>query len=228
MDWASSEFIQIVSFLLPGFVAAGVFHSLTAHPKPSQFERVIFALILTAIINAVLALITSQNLGTIWSNEGTLALAVVLAIFIGLIFTVIANQDLFHRILRKLRITRETAFPTEWYSAFIRRPQSYIVLHMEGQRRLYGWPEEWPSSPDTGHFLMGYAEWLIDEDDDQTSESIPLANVESIVVPVSAVEMVEFMEPPVPEREDSDGKITQSPTGKIDKTASPDQSRRSL
>ena len=37
MNWASGEVVGILTFLLPGFVAAAVFHSLTSHPKPDAF-----------------------------------------------------------------------------------------------------------------------------------------------------------------------------------------------
>lgn len=194
MDWASSDFIQVVSFLLPGFVAAWVFHGLTPYPKPPQFERLIHALILTAIVNALTIVIQESLSGVAWISESSLAVAVPLAFLIGTIFAFVANKDFAHRRLRKWGITTETSFPSEWYSAFVRR-RGYIVLHLEGERRLYGWPEEWPSSPDSGHFLMADVEWLTDEDDDRQSESLHLPNVETIAVPVSTVQMVEFMEP---------------------------------
>ena len=47
MNWASSEVVTILAFLLPGFVATAVFHSLTAHPKPNEFDRIVQALIFT-------------------------------------------------------------------------------------------------------------------------------------------------------------------------------------
>ena len=41
MKWASGEVVGILTFLLPGFVAAAIFYSLTSYPKsPSgDFER---------------------------------------------------------------------------------------------------------------------------------------------------------------------------------------------
>lgn len=41
MDWASSDVIGVLKFLLPGFIAAAVFYSLTSHPKPDAFNRII-------------------------------------------------------------------------------------------------------------------------------------------------------------------------------------------
>ena len=45
MSWASSEVVSVLTFLLPGFVAAAVFYSLTSHPKPGAFDRIVQALV---------------------------------------------------------------------------------------------------------------------------------------------------------------------------------------
>ena len=38
VSWASSEAVSVLIFLLPGFVAAGVFDSLISNPKPSGID----------------------------------------------------------------------------------------------------------------------------------------------------------------------------------------------
>jgi len=53
MNWASSEAVAILAFLLPGFVAAAIFYSLTSYPRPGAFERIVSALIFTAIGQAI-------------------------------------------------------------------------------------------------------------------------------------------------------------------------------
>ena len=40
MSRATSEIVAVLTFLLPGFVGAAAFHSLTSHPKPGEFDRV--------------------------------------------------------------------------------------------------------------------------------------------------------------------------------------------
>ena len=57
----------------------------------------------------------------------------------------------------------------------------------KGERRLYGWPTEWPSRPDEGHFLIEEVEWL------DGDKRIPAKGVAGMVVPASEVEMVEFL-----------------------------------
>ena len=46
----SGGLLQALLVLVPGFVAAEIYHSLTSHPKPSQFERVVQALMLTVFV----------------------------------------------------------------------------------------------------------------------------------------------------------------------------------
>jgi hypothetical protein len=65
---------------------------------------------------------------------------------------------------------------------------TYVVLHLKDERRLYGWPIEWPSVPDRGHFLLVQASWLKD------TEEIPIKGVKSILIDVNDVRWVEFME----------------------------------
>lgn len=187
MSWASSEVVGILTFLLPGFVAAAVFYSLTSYPKPSAFERVIQALIFTMIVQAVTVALDigfgASVLGE-WEPGPSVAIAVILA----LAATYLSNNDTAHWVLRRLRFTRETSFPTEWYSSFSRHHGCYVVLHLNGQRRLYGWPEEWPSRPDEGHFRISRGEWLVE------GEAQTLTGVSAILIPASEVEMVEFMD----------------------------------
>lgn len=206
MSWASSEVVSILTFLLPGFVAAAVFYSLTSYPKPGEFERVVQALIFTIVVQAVVGVLVTVLFwvgdwfgGGVWADApftktGEITISVPIAIMLGLVAVRIANNDTLHRLLRNLQFTRETSYPSEWYSAFSRHPDSYVVLHLKGERRLYGWPEEWPTRPDLGHFLIAEGEWLVDDD------RVLAKGVSAIMVPASEVEMVEFL-PAVPTNE---------------------------
>ena len=49
MSWANSEIVSVFIFLLPGFVAATVFYSFTAYPKPNEFGQVVQALVFTMV-----------------------------------------------------------------------------------------------------------------------------------------------------------------------------------
>ena len=192
MSWASGEVVNVLVFLLPGFVAASIFYSLTSHPKPSAFDRVIQALIFTVIGQAITAAFLLSDSATKenaqWTKTWEFVLSVLVAVVLALIAVYISNRDTLHRILRRLGVTKETSYPSEWYSAFSRHHDCYVVLHLKGQRRLYGWPEEWPGRPDEGHFRIAEGEWLVE------NERIPATGVSAILIPASEVEMVEFLQ----------------------------------
>lgn len=197
MEWTSSEVVGIITYLLPGFVTAWVFYGLTAHPRREPFERVVQALIFTALIQATIPGVrillewASQYvvLG-VWSREVAVVWSVVNAVLLGVVFSLIANKNWCHKLLWHCGITKRTSYPSEWYSVFNKKGR-HVILHLEGGRRLHGWPEEWPDSGDSGHFVIDKPTWLL-----ESNEEAPLHAVEQLVIPAKCVEMVEIMKFP--------------------------------
>jgi len=190
MDSLNNEVIVTMQFLLPGFVSAWVFYALTSHPKQSQFERLIQALIFTIIVQAFLVLtklIIEFYFSSIWNKNLELLSAFVLALILGLVLAYFSNNDKFHKLLRHLKITKETSYASEWFSAFSDQV-TYVVLHLDDGRRIYGWPKEWPTEPCQGHFYLQDVSWLT-----ETNEEIPLETVNGILVNGENVSLVEFM-----------------------------------
>ena len=182
-----------------GVIAAEIFHSLTSRPQLGAFDRIVPALIFTligqVITDCIVFVLGDADKGVFGTRGWEPLLSIVVAIALGLCAAGIANTDVLHRFLRSLRLTRETSYPSEWYSTFARHGQvSYIVLHLSGERRLYGYAEEWPSDPKDGHFRIAEAEWL-----DVGNERVPLAGVAAILVPAMEVAMIEFL--PVPDKQ---------------------------
>jgi small-conductance mechanosensitive channel len=196
MEFPSKVLIDVLSYLLPGFITAAIVYNLTPAPRPAPFERVVQALIFTIIVQVFLLTVRAtfllagrhvRPLGT-WTDHTGLVWSVLLASALGLVVAFLANTDRLHFLLRRLKITRQTSYSSEWYGAFCQNAE-FVVLHLAGQRRLYGWPKEWPSTPDTGHFVMVMAEWL------DSDKRIPLSGVDKVVIRVTDVEMVEMMKP---------------------------------
>ena len=192
-DIVTAGIVGVLTYLLPGLVAAATFYALTSHPKPNTFERIVQALIFTVLAQILAdqlpqpgqpADVQPPSLGS--ENWRTIA-SVLIAIMLALLATYISNNDTLHRILRKLGVTKETSHPSEWYSAFARKDPRYVVLHLNDQRRLYGWPEEWPSRSDHGHFRLADPTWL--DDKNEPIES----SVVDILIPADEVRMVEFL-----------------------------------
>jgi hypothetical protein len=195
MENLSNDLLSLLQYLLPGFVTAWIFYSLTSYPKPSQFERVIQALIFTLFVQVSVKLIkylleligTHWSLGE-WNHSLELALSVLIAIVFGFVFSYFANNDKVHKYFRNKGITKETSFPSEWFGAFL-KDVTFVVLHLKDERRLYGWPIEWPSEPTKGHFVIADPSWVSDE-----GKELPIIGVKNILINVNDVKWVEFLE----------------------------------
>ena len=193
MSWATSEVVGVLIFLLPGFVAAAVFYSLTSHAKPSGVERVLQALIFTIVGQAILRVAIATDLASVKRILGTQDLEIVINLLIGVVIGLVSahlfNHDVLHGFFRLIRLTRETGYPSEWYSSFSENSSCYVVLHLEDGRRLYGWPNEWPSDPERGHFEISEAEWLVGDDQNRGESN----EIMAIIISADDVRMVEFV-----------------------------------
>ena len=156
MSWASSEVVSVLVFLLPGFVAAAVFYSLTSYPKPNEFGQVIQALVFTMVGQSI-SWTLQPDFGT-QAFHGQSNLKQPFLFFL----------RLFSRSSSSISPTM--TLPTDFSGAsvslerihilpngirlLLRNPDSYVVLHLRDGRRLYGWPREWPSHPNKGHIRI--------------------------------------------------------------------------
>ena len=166
MDDVSKDLVSLLLQLFPGFIAAWILYGLTSYPKPSQFERVAQALVFSFLVKVLVvpehwALLYIGRMFPLapWDEGAELFAATVTGIAFGLIISYFANNDRLYRVARALGLTRRTAYPSEWYGALTRKPK-YVVLHLDGDRRISGWPLQWPSDPKHGHFELAAAAWL--------------------------------------------------------------------
>ena len=191
----SKDILALLTQLMPGFLTAWVVYGLTTYTKPSQFERIVQALIYSFMVSALVAvaepllLLAGQfvRLGT-WDSSAELIASAVLALALGFLRSFFMKNDVFFRQARRLGLTSRTPFPSEWYGAFSARPPRYVVLHLEGGRRITGYPIEWPTEPTSGHFKLTDAAWL-----DDLNNEIPLDTNDSILIAAKQVEMVKFL-----------------------------------
>lgn len=194
METLSKDLVLLLNYLLPGFLAAGVFHGLTAHPRPSEFERVVQALMFTVVIQAVLSLsrVVLELVGQIfslwpWDPRVENASSVMLALVTGGIAAYSMNSDVMHRWLRQRNCTTRTSHPSEWYGAFA-QGERFVILHLRDNRRIMGWPRRWPASPRTGQFYIMYAIWL-----EKNGGFAELKNVDGVLISAEEVRWVEFL-----------------------------------
>ncbi|MCQ2996046.1 DUF6338 family protein [Pseudomonas syringae] len=193
MDDLVKEVIPLLQYLIPGFFTAWIFYSLTAFKRPDTFGQIVQALIFTFVIHGFVFLMGAGLLEIgqrgfsigIWDEKAQASWAGIFAVLIGSLSCYFANNDSLHAWLRKKKITKQTSHPSEWFSAFSKK-QRFVVLHLVDERRIYGWPSEWPSEPTQGQFVIEDPSWL----DDDGSE-MPLA-ADLFVIDASRVQWVEF------------------------------------
>ncbi|WP_408064518.1 DUF6338 family protein [Yersinia pseudotuberculosis] len=190
----SSEIFTILKFLLPGFVCAWIFHAFTSYPKQAQFERIIQTLIFTVFIQGAVIVIKSAllflgsyiPLGN-WTGTSHLFWSYTFAILIGFIFSILANNDRFHAFLRRRKITKESSYHSEWFGTF-KENETFIILHLKDERRIFGWPTEWTSDPTKGHVILQDPSWVTEDG----YKDMP--TVKFFMISVSDILWVEFLQ----------------------------------
>lgn len=194
MGETSKDVLSLLTQLMPGFLTAWVVYGLTTYTKPPQFERVVQALIYSFIVNALVAFTERLSLLAgrvvmlgVWDKSVELIVSAIIALVLGLVLSYFMRVDSFFKLARRLNLTSRTPFPSEWYGAFAVRPR-FVVLHLQGGRRISGYPSEWPTEPTVGHFRMSNAAWI---NDDNTET--PLTGDESILIEARQIEMVELL-----------------------------------
>lgn len=192
MENLGTDVASVLTSLMPGFIFAWVFYSLTTHRKPTQFDQVVYALIATTALHAVVVIegVLFLRVGRWWAvgpwnADAKLLASVVTAVLAGFGVAQLARQDAIFGLLRKLGLTTRNHNSSEWCTVF-EKTDLHIVLHLKSGRRIYGWPYHWPSDHKKGHFYLVNAEWL-----DEGNSRYPLHGVEGILISVEDVEMVE-------------------------------------
>ena len=197
MPELSKDVVALLQYLLPGFLVAWVFYGLTSHQKPSQFERVVQALIFAVAVRVLVFLerVTLEYLGQWkalrpWDSDADLICSLLSAIVLGVIVAYVVNTDGLHKFLRDKGISKRTAHPSEWCGTLSDYAR-YVLLHLKDDRRLYGWPKTWPSDPEKGHFLIILPSWI-----DAEGKEHSLEGIDGMLINVSDVKWVEFLNEP--------------------------------
>lgn len=196
MPELSKDVVALLQYLAPGFITAWVCYGLTSHVKPSQFERVVQALIYTVVVQVFVIgeRVIAEAIGTrfsfgAWTDSSQLLASLLTALTLGFAISAVVNGDAFHRIIRKLGISKRSGHPCEWFGIFAEYPR-YVVLQLKSGTRIYGWPSVWPSEYDKGHFFITSAMRSVGDVDQE------LDTLEGVLVDARDVASVEFLKQP--------------------------------
>ena len=193
------EWFKLVQYLFAGLVASWVYYGLVPATKPSAFDRLVDALVLTALIRLMmqgvaLAIPPLAPVLELVENPSSLAdsffgslLVIGVSVLFGLLRAVLTNKNIPHRWLIARGWTDQAAIRSNLSHAFSVRQDSFVVLNMRDGRRLYGWPLSWPDRTDDNYFLLSDYVWLDAGDDKEKSPDA------AILIAGRDVEMVEFV-----------------------------------
>lgn len=182
--------IEALEFLLPGFLTAWIFYGFTPYDRPSHFERVIQALLFTAIIQAAIKLLEPTSW---WPKGYDVPMALLLATLLGFVAVGVANRNPLHWLVRRVGLSGETSFASEWYRAFNEHKKSFVMVELRDGRRMGGYVREWPSRPRVGHLGLQSVSWV---STDGNPDEMP--EVEEVLLPVEDIGIVWFVEDPEP------------------------------
>lgn len=125
MPEVSKDLIVLLQYLLPGFLVAWICFGMTSHQKPSQFERVVQALIYAlfvhffVVVERLAAVWIGKwiNFGS-WNPEGELFASLITAIILGVLFSYLMNSDRLHGILRRFNLSTRSSHPEKNANTF--------------------------------------------------------------------------------------------------------------
>lgn len=195
MSEISTEVLTTLQTVVPGFVATAFFYWLSDVPKPSQFERVVQALIGTGLIKLMIDGVEAFALWAgkfyvvgSWTPNTAILWSFGIASVGGILLAYCAKHDILFDVARRFGLTSKASV-SEWQYSFTKFDDRGLVLNLKDGRRLMGYPVAWPSDPMTGHFLMQFPRWAGSRD------PVICEGVSFMMIPSSDVLWVEFLEP---------------------------------
>ena len=101
MQELSKDVVALLQYLAPGFIVAWVYCGFAPHVKPSQFERVVQALVFTVVVQVLVRMERlaleyggrALRVGA-WTTESTVLASLLTALLLGLAIAGITRQDL--------------------------------------------------------------------------------------------------------------------------------------
>ena len=190
MEDALLEKLPLLQYIFAGLVMSWIFYGLVPHKKPDQFERIVQALVYTAMIGLLATPINDLLPEKIPDNIVIFSLAV----FLGILFAICANNNIPHRWVTKKWpwITSQSTWASSFEEAFQSRRKRFIVLLLKDGRRIYGWPRYWPNYPGEDCFILTEYRWLPGEGDKSNHDTISICR-NDILIDYKYVHMIEFI-----------------------------------
>ena len=167
------EALNILLFLLPGFLSGQIFYSFFQLKEVSVSKRTLDALLFSFVIYLLVSLtveweplahvaLSESGLSYVFTNNGELIWFVLvwvffIPIFIGMVYF----SDLLHSLLRRAKITTKTSQPNTWSDAFSSQDR-YVIITLKDKRRVRGYPMMFSTDSEEGYLYLFNPAWVND------------------------------------------------------------------
>lgn len=159
-------------YLLPGFLGSLVYDFLVEGRKRDNFERIVFALVMTLLSSIAMEAAVGISLLPVTVDKDTppakvidafvgrnLLIGSVLSIGIAVLLAFLNNARIIYKALNVLRITTKTSSVDVWADTFDRYRGFWISLRFSDGRFLVGWPQFYSQFGDPRELFLADATW---------------------------------------------------------------------
>ena len=199
----SYQALNVLIFLLPGFVATAFLDALTVPGKRTDFQRFVSALMLTFVIYIIYVLVLDntpvllmeqdQNGVKVYGIQlvkGAMVWLFIITVAISILLAVSINHDLHMKIFRKIGITKRTSRVSVWHDVFMDQ-KHYVVVNFEDGRRIVGWPEHFCDDVNERSLFLSSSAWIDTSGDEQ--KKIELDNHGILITDNAKISTIEFV-----------------------------------
>jgi len=202
----SLDAIQILIFLIPGFISEALLNQFIVTKEKSELWTVIEALIFSMLIYVVysfaisrspvaLTVVSTPNTSTsstITYNGIAFIWLVGFSIIIPIILSYLINNDLYMKLLRVLHISKKTARQTTWLDVFLDKQKRYIIINFTDESRLFGWPKYYSDNPEQQFIYLMQPAWIVKNEKNGEYERLELDIDGILITPAYSIESIEF------------------------------------
>jgi len=202
----SYEVLNVLIFLIPGFLSAVIYNAVIVRKDKDVFSKIIEALIYSLISYVIASVIAKKSAfiltistvnnvkryGLNLENEcliTVLLISIVLPLFLGWLNT----QNILMKGFHKIGITKKTARDSTWLDVFT-DVNKYIIVTLKDGRRVYGWPSYYSNEATEGMLFLSEPAWI------ENGEYVDL-NIEGLfLVERDNIDYIEFLDYPQSKR----------------------------
>ncbi len=200
---ATSEALGILLILLPGFTCAYIVEKLTARRRQSDLDKIIEAFLFSFLLYLAVSPFFGYAIPLAWNQievAGTRQYALYLrwsylvtlagaASLLALIYSANINHDWFLKLLRKSGITQRTARSTIWNDTFQDITASYVLVQLDGNRRVIGYVRYYSDDADENSLFLEDAAWVMNDDGEQQ----PIPGPGILLTKLAGIESISFL-----------------------------------